>query len=577
MDKLEYRQHIGVSKTLYNSGVTIINSQGAKFFDQTTILTERVLRSKSSGNWPFKPLLKLLQENYINYEKLEVSDNRDVITPSEYEDHLNDVIPFDQTCSSSQLDCFTSKNKVEFIGHHMAHAYCALRFSPFEKSIVLVIDGAGSEFSCLDHDDRTVNINRLENIRQHEEYSIYLQVNGTLECVEKKWQTFYKLPGLNKNITNGLGIGYETVAEYIFGSNQAAGKVMGLASFGSVLPRENIEKLLEGLDWSKSFTSSEQSNWEKSPHLELYRNLAATIQLLYEKEVSSLLLKIKQSYADFENLIIVGGCALNCTNNSKIIINKLFKSLYIPPCPDDRGISVGLAYRLYLRRNFNTWKPLLYKDQTSSFGLKSSIPSDDLIRSVFDHDNYKIIYVENISKTVGIQLANNKIIAWFDGFSECGPRALGHRSILASPMFPDLKSYLNTHIKFREGFRPYGASCLYEKRGEYFVFPRGLETPFMSFTIPVQSKYREILRHISHVDNTSRVQTVRQEQNKKLYATISYFGEITGIFCVLNTSLNIMGEAIVENIYDLKTFFDSTPVDAIAIGSFYITRIKNIY
>jgi carbamoyltransferase len=163
-------------------------------------------------------------------------------------------------------------------------------------------------------------------------------------------------------------------------------------------------------------------------------------------------------------------------------------------------------------------------------------------------------------------------VAWFQGRSESGPRALGNRSILARPDVTGLKDKLNKSIKFRESFRPYGCSVIQEKAHLYFDIDQNFNNPYMSFAIKVREEHKELLKEVSHIDGTSRMQTVKIGQNEKFYRLLERFGEKSGLPCLLNTSLNVMDEPIVETIQDVRRFMENTPTDYLVINDFLIKR-----
>lgn len=563
---------LGVSKTLYNSAISILTlHQGISYLE--VLLTERITRLKSSGNWPAQVLRKF-DETYYKDNELYLLENRDVLSPALYEKMLGSVIPFEHSIGKQNLSAYLSENTgMEYVGHHLAHAYSAMAFSPYKRAIILVIDGAGSLISDLPQDSlNTLNVVEGDLDQElYEEYSIYCLDHYELECVDKKWQKFVPLQGYSKKVTYGIGISYEVVADFIFGSNQAAGKVMGLACFGTALDYQTPESLLKGLDWSKSFKGRTKEDWEGSEHLAYYKDVAATMQMLYEKHLDKIVTGISSKYSDFDSLIITGGSALNVVSNSKLLQDSSFQNIYIPPAPDDRGISVGLALKKYYEKGgVGNLTNFSYLNQSSSFGALSSVPCREEVENLFT--NYSITVSDDIAQLAAKLLHEDKVIAIFSGRSEIGPRSLGNRSIIANPAIAKLKEYLNDKIKFRESFRPYGASCLYERRDSYFIYPEDHETPFMSFSMKVKSNYAKSLESVTHADGTCRVQTVRAEQNKAFYDIIHEFGKLSGLYCVLNTSLNIMGEPIVETICDLKKFLDQGPVNHAIIENMLITK-----
>jgi carbamoyltransferase len=541
---------LGIGKTKYNSSACLLDEE----LNTTTIwLTERLNRKKSSGEWPHKALINA--EKIIEDKKVERADNRDFSTPEEFENFYDQKFPFYEFLENNKLKDNVKKfnPNLKSAHHHEAHAYAALAMSPFEKSILIVWDGAGSATHLEDH---------------YEEYTVYLQNFGLLEQVESRSAKYIK----STNISESLGLFYETISKFIFNNQTSAGKVMGLAPFGKPLPIINRVDFQENLDWKKAFQGNNKSDWESSDHYEYYCDLAATAQMELEKEFSTLLLNLKNKYVEYENLIIAGGCALNCTNNAKILNSHLFKKIYIPPFPGDDGIGFGLAHLLRLKNSPEKWHALPPQNQISYLGpIDSLLSSEEVILKLSDS---KINYSEcvDLVKSATLDIVNGCIVGWFQGRSECGPRALGNRSILARPDIAGLKSFLNDHLKFRENFRPYGCSTLFEYANNYFEIPIAFDNPFMSFAIQTKKNYLEKLKEVTHIDGTSRMQTVRIEQNELFYNLIKSVGDINNLYCLLNTSLNIMGQPIVESVDDAINFFLNSKIKVMYIGNFRLSR-----
>jgi len=281
---------------------------------------------------------------------------------------------------------------------------------------------------------------------------------------------------------------------------------------------------------------------------------------------------LRRELPDYENIILTGGCALNCTFNGKLVRQGLFKEVYVPPFPGDESISLGAAAYLHYILQNQDWQPLTHEQQHGYLGAMESSPSAEDIQKVFE--GFQVTHPPSITEHVANLLQQGEVIAWFQGRSEAGPRALGNRSILARPDQSGLKDRLNATIKFREAFRPYGASCLFEKAGEYFDIPEHFNSPYMSFAIPVRSPFKKSLNEVTHIDGTCRFQSVRRGQNEKFYDLIKCFGDKTGLYCLLNTSLNVMGEPIVETAEDARRFLLQTPVHGLAIGDYYIQKVS---
>lgn len=562
---------IGLGKTKYNSSVCIMESDQP--FNETEIfLTERMNKKKNSGLWPTQALRQIKAEYLGKDKSLLIAENRDVHTPFEIEEIQDKLFPFYQSVQANNLQSFCRRfnPNIHFLNHHSAHAHAALAMSPFEKSLILVLDGAGTEM--INGQKNSDNKNKL-----YEECTLYLQDGSTLIELEKRYVSFFPSKKWNGNtFGNQVGALYEKISEFVFNSPNASGKVMGLAPFFLDKPDQfdDILKFQEELNWDLSFKGKSKKEWELSEQKDLFVKLSAIVQMHLEKNYLEMINNIKMKYPHIENLILTGGCALNCRNNAKIYYSNLFNKIYVPPFPGDESIGFGLVSYLklsYLKKN---WEPWRYEYQAGYFGPKSSIPKDEIIEQTFNTEDFLIVKENNIIERTAKELASGKIIAWFQGRSESGPRALGNRSILASPLKKDLKEFLNSNIKFRENFRPYGCSVLFEKAAQYFKVDSEFNNPYMSFAIKVKDEYKGLLKEVTHVDGTSRMQTVRVGQNEKFYNLIKKFGELTNIYCLLNTSLNVMDQPILEDVYDAKEFLIKTPVDALVINDYYIKYLK---
>jgi len=571
MKNNESQSYIGLAKVLFNSSVCHI-SQDKDQREVELILSERLTRKKGCGEWPYKALENILGN--IDQDNMHVAENRDVISPRFFEEKLNLASPFFEFLKKRKVEQFSShfNDNVKFVTHHLAHAYSCVGMSPFEESLIVVMDGAGSLSQDFEKNILIGNeekfINNQENY--HEEFSAFIQKGSQLECVEKVWQKFEKGQVVtNHSFSEGLGMLYEKGAEYIFSSKRAAGKVMGLAPFGQSSKIKDPIHFLESLQWDKSFQGQGKDDWEKSQSLNLFQDVASSIQEYFEEIYLSRILKLKEKYPHIKNLIIAGGCALNCVSNMKIIDQKLFENVYIPPFPGDEGIGFGLAHYMFYK-NGGLWNPIKNENQHGYFGPQSSLPRDEKVEEVFS--DYKIERFDDVTIPVSNMLKENKVLAWFQGRSESGPRALGNRSIIARVDYPNLKQYLNERIKFRENFRPYGCSVSFDKAHLYFDIEENFSNPYMSFAAPLRTEYKDLFKEVAHVDGTSRKQSVTPGQNKKFYDLIEKVGEKTGTFAVLNTSLNIMGEPIVETVEDVKRFFETSNVDALCVGDYVISR-----
>jgi len=581
--------YLGINKGEHHSSVCLIDPSISNNDPADSIqlwLKERLTRKKNAGGLPWN-ILARLNENYFGSQQVAILENCFGHSPFHTEKLWDENFPYFDLLKTRKLQRFSShfNSQIKFLTHHEAHAWAALAQSPYEKSLILVLDGVGQDHDAFNknHSEK-INFPCAEKLefpqsRFAESLSLYVQDKASLTCVDKIWQRFvtaenvYDEEGYDKeDFSTGLGHFYSIAAKYIFNSFHDSGKVMGLASFGhNTLLVNNALTFWANQDWQKKFSGNNKVDWQNSEHNFHWANLAATTQHYFERELLLYLNKIKKIYPHVENLIITGGCALNCVANQKVLTSGIFSNVYIPPFPSDEGISFGLAQFSLLNKHPNYWQVTPLEKQKIYLGPKSSIPNDNKNNSLFSDFHKK--YFSNSQELVEFaaqNLSQGKIMAWFQGRSETGPRALGNRSILANPKILNLKNKLNDNIKFRESFRPYGATVIQEDVSKYFQVPYDFKSPFMSFTPTVRIEYRELLKEIIHNDNTSRIQSLSPQQNPLFYLLLKEFEKLTGLGVLLNTSLNIMGEPIVETAEDAKNFFLKVKVDILVIGNLVI-------
>ena len=557
--------HLGLGKTLFNSSVCYLTNDE----NLEILLTERLTRKKGSGLWP-TIALKDLASRY-DLSDADIFENRDVEDPARIEAAMNLQFPFFDYLKANNLEKFSRhfNGNIRFATHHAAHACAAAFMSPFEKALILVIDGAGSRvgFFSADHPEKDF-LGIFPDAT--EERSLYFLDNGSINCAEKKMQVFSKSARHPSHFfSEGLGTFYEKASEFVFNSKRSAGKVMGLAALGRATKVDDSKNYFENLNWAHQYKGKAKDDWEKSPHFQMYCNLSADVQGYFEEDYIGYIKNLKQIYPDYTNLIITGGCALNCTSNMKLFNLGLFENIYIPPFPGDESIGLGTAYMSYLSAK-NIWRIKPFEKQHGYFGPLSSVPIKEEVVRVFA--GYEIVKPGSITEFTAHLLAEGHILGWFQGRSESGPRALGNRSILCRPDKPGVKDQLNGHIKFRESFRPYGCSTLHEKAHEYFEVPQSFDNPYMSFATKVRANFRQALNEVSHIDGTSRMQTVRATQNSLFHDLILKFGNKTNLYVLLNTSLNVMGEPIVESLTDARNFLDKVPVHGLVVGEYFVRR-----
>jgi carbamoyltransferase len=567
--------YIGMNKSPDRASVCTL---GKSAEDIEIYLKERFSRLKSDGGVDLSQMTKIFSKN-LNFKKIVLAENSYYKKPADEETRLESEFPYHKKLTHFKQQFFTKKfNKnIIFLTHHYCHARAAAAISPFKKSIIVVMDCSGnasSDFPANHLELKHFPPPRSKRSIVTEACTVYLQNDQKLNCVRKEWQTFRDFKVHNQRsirVSDGLGRLYEAASQYIFNSIHESGKVMGLAAFGQAKSIDNSRSnYIKSLNWKLAFTGKGKSAWQRHGNFQHFANIAATVQDHFEKSVFSLMKELQNDFPEYENLIFTGGTALNCVTNSKLLDSKIFSDIYIPPFPGDESISFGAAAHLKYKIAKQNWVPVSQSKQRANFGPKREKKNK---QSMFDlFLGYRIVEPKSIYFSTAKILAEGKLVGWYQGQSESGPRALGNRSLLADPRIKNLKEKLNESIKKREMFRPYGCSCLFENVSKYFRVKKDFESPFMSFAPTIRPQYQKILSQVSHIDGTSRVQTVRPLQNARFYQLLLEFEKRTGIGCLLNTSLNVMGEPIVETVEDAKYFFDEVAVDALVIGDYLILR-----
>jgi len=443
-----------------------------------------------------------------------------------------------------------NKKKILFFDHHKSHAASAYFSSGKERLGVLVVDAVG--------DSKTT--------------SYWDCKNGDLLEVIKPVKHPNSIAKIYSLITKHLG----------FPSMGDQYKVMGLASYGKPRYFSDMKKIVKLTKNGYTFNNkyfSWQDGYVFSPKFrekfgnprdsslditDIDKDIAASAQALFEYVVEHcvgiLVNKIKHS-----NISIAGGSALNCTANGKLLSSNNYSDVYVSAFSSDLGTCIGAAYLAYYRNNeYNPSKSHL---MTDSFGPSFN---DDDIERILKRSSVKYSYTDNPQKYAANEIYNGKIVGWFSGKMEFGPRSLGNRSILADPRKAEIKDRINKNIKFREEFRPFAPIILREKMSKYYSMD--IDSPFMTFTLPVVKKMRKNIEGVVHVDGTSRVQTVSKNNNAALYELVNYFYKASGVPVVLNTSFNLAGEPIVCTPEDaLRTFYTSG-IDTLVLENFIIEK-----
>ena len=570
---------IGINLGHHDSSICHIKLQNKCFRDVEIILNERVSRQKNAGGFPISALRffkKNQQEEWQSLRPTDFANNcfdeHPKLTEKEIADKYPDYTTFIEAYDLKIASALYN-NDIHYVPHHLSHVYSLWPVCPFEKALVIVSDGAGSEKKAFTNSDEEWGlIKDLPDGKEH--FSVYGLDQGVVTPLVKEF--FREKYVTNRKLRAGVGLGshFEYASKLIFNNWNQAGKVMGLSAFGKPTITLDILEYLMSLDESsfEIFNSKEDFDNQSEESFQRSADVAATVQKHFEDQMMKKLGHLKIQYPEYENLILVGGCALNGLLNMKIVNSKLFKNVFVPPFPNDEGIALGCVVKLahdrkeieFKAKRIETIHPYLGPIQNDVELQKVRIPE------VFKE--YKVEELENTISVAAKLLQDNKIVAWMQGRSEVGPRALGNRSILSRPDIPNLKLFLNNHIKYREKFRPYGASVLKELAPIYFEVEENFHSPFMTFCAQVKEEYKKTLSGVTHVDGTCRLQTLSPEQNLLYYNLIKECERTFGLGILLNTSLNTMGEPIVETLEDAKKFFEESEVKYFIIGNFLIRK-----
>jgi carbamoyltransferase len=464
--------------------------------------------------------------------------------------------------------------KFHRVEHHQAHLASAFFVSPFEGAALLSADGLGDFASTM---WGRGSGNRME----------------IADAIA---------------FPHSLGLYYTAVTQYLgflkFGDEY---KVMGLAAYGEPERLEAFRDIVRfdangtgngfrlGLDYFVHHRSGPEMSWaeaDKTPTLgklfspemarrlgaarapeepleQRHRNLAASLQARLEEVYLGMLRKLAKS-TGLKSICLAGGVAFNCVANGKIFESTPFEHVYVQPAAGDGGLAVGAAYYVWHQK---LGKPRSFVMDHAYWGpgfsaaeIRAAMEASDIARG-----GYSIaeLPMTELTQRAAAIVADGKILGWFQGRAEWGPRALGNRSIVADPRRADMKEILNRRIKHRENFRPFAPSILAEATGEWFETAH--PSPFMTLAYAVRPEKRALIPAPTHVDGTGRLQTVTREANPRYHQLISAFRDLTGVPVVLNTSFND-NEPIVCRPEEAIDCFLRTKMDALVLGDFLVTR-----
>jgi carbamoyltransferase len=460
------------------------------------------------------------------------------------------------------------RKKILFTGHHASHAAGTFFTSPTRRAAILTADGVGEwATATVGHGEKradgTTDITLLREIRY----------------------------------PHSLGLLYSTLTAYLgFAVNEDEFKVMGLASYGRPTLLEEVRKVIlrtpdggfalvpEYFEYQTTAARSYSSRWVdlfgpprkafdpidvETPEGRRYADCAASVQRVVEDTLVEMAQALRQE-TGLPDLCLGGGVALNGVANARILAESGFERVFVPPAPGDAGCALGAALyadRIYFKNpdrdvpDHPFWGP--------------SVDTGELaIAAAQDGQFVEELDDASLIERVADDLAAGRIVAWMEGASEFGPRALGHRSLLAAPHSREMRDRLNRDIKRREEFRPFAPVTPIETADRYFQLPPGGArlARFMSGVFPVRPEFRATLAAVTHVDGSARPQVLERSMAPRLHALLQAYGRRSGVPVLLNTSLNVAGEPIVNRGLEGYSTFRRCAIDALVAAPFVVTK-----
>jgi carbamoyltransferase len=473
---------------------------------------------------------------------------------------------------------FNDIKKINFSEHHLSHAASAFFSSPYDEAIILTLDGVGEWATTTVSLGKNNKINILKEI----------------------------------HFPHSLGLLYSAFTYFLgFKVNSGEYKVMGLAPYGEPKFKDIIiDKLIDvkedgsfrlNMDYfnyatgltmtnnkfAKLFNMEKRKSEDKL--LQIHMDMAASIQAVTEEIVLKITRFLSKEFK-LENLCMAGGVALNCVANGKILKEGLFKNIWIQPASGDAGGALGAAQAFYYQELDNKRKILKTDSMNGSYlGPKFS---DDQVEEELKNcgANFKKLTSDQIIKDTAKALSEEKVVGWFQGRMEFGPRSLGNRSIIADSRSDKIQKNLNLKVKYRESFRPFAPAVLFEKASEWFEI--NCESPYMLLVADVKKSKqlkmteeqknlfgidklnikRSSIPSVTHVDYSARIQTVHKETNPLFYKLIEEFERITKYPVLVNTSFNVRGEPIVCSATDAFNCFMGTDLDILVCNNFILHK-----
>jgi len=436
--------------------------------------------------------------------------------------------------------------KILYVDHHLAHAASAYRCGGLGDSNILTIDGAGEIECAALFRGEAGRITRLAHIPIAKWYDT------------KPWRS--------------IGKTYSRMTDFLRLGAHGEGKLMGLASYGkprfdmtTILNIESFTKWHVDLRNIKKLYQTYRRTDAGAALTQDHKDLAASLQDALEKAFVNLG-KDANGRTGLRKFGLSGGCALNCNANSRLLAQDFCDRIFVQPASHDGGIAMGAALEAMHRVGDGDFVEFKHAYWGPGY-------TNEEIEKVLKEAKAPYRRVEDIAKETAKHVASGVIVGWFQGRSELGPRALGNRSIIANCQMRGMNDKVNVEVKHREVWRPFAPSVTKEDATRYFEgMEKSPDSPFMLQTFYVRPEYRDIFPAITHVDGSSRIQTVTDTENPRFHALLKEVEKLTGHPMVMNTSFNDAGEPIVQSPKDAVRCFYATGFDVLAIGDFIVEK-----
>jgi carbamoyltransferase len=556
----------------FDSAAALVSDTGV----MAAAAEERFIRKKGTNVFPSFAIrycldlagIKPERVDYLahgfNYQPVKFAFESDELSQKQY------AKVYDPGC---QMECLREhfprvnwSNKFIAVPHHLAHAASTFYLSGFEEALIVITDGMG-ELNSM-----TALVGNQDGMKIIQEIPAF----------------------------HSLGILYGVFTLYLgfdFGMDEY--KVMGLAPYGN--PRRYFNQIMDFVHLKADGTyaiplfAENKSREDVETHggvlnklaelfgpprnteeglTQQHMDIAAGLQAVVQTSQLHLLKHLKQQGGQ-SHLCMAGGTALNCTINGVIHRSHLFKKMFVQPAAGDDGTALGAA--LYVQRHMEPHRSMQRMGMPFWGPEYPEYLTEVIPKEINNEDSCEYQYfqsIQDLTRHVADRLAQGKVIAWFQGRMEFGPRALGNRSILADPRNPIMRDHVNSLIKKREGFRPFAPAVITEAAAKFFHMEKGEEDIFahMLYVLPVRPQYRTQLPAITHVDGSARAQTVGRQHNERFWLLLSEFGRLTGVPILLNTSFNVRSQPIVCTPKEAIETFVLANLDALVIGNYVLVR-----